>query len=348
MKSFPRAVHVLALLGASCVSPLFAEPAATIEQPPICQSVIWQSVDNNGKPHARHEAAFIECAGKFYLLGGRRIQPVDIYDPATNTWSVGKKPPVEIHHFQPVAWEGRILLAGAMTGRYPHETALPNILIYDPAKDEWSTGPEIPVDRRRGGAGAVIHDGILYIVSGIINGHWDGHVTWLDALDLRTGKWMQLPDAPHARDHFQTAIIGGKIYAAGGRRTSGATKQVFNLTVPEVDVYDIATAKWTALPETCNIPTPRAGCMALALDADLIIAGGESKAQKVAHGNVEAFDTHTLLWRNFPSFLRGRHGSGLINFQNAIWVVAGSGSMGGSPELDTMEKLPLPVKAKTP
>ena len=148
----------------------------------------WQTLDPEGRPHPRHEAAFVECDGKFYLLGGRRIQPVDIYDPKTNSWSVGKKPPVEIHHFQPVVWRNRIILAGAMTGKYPHETALPRLVIYDPAADEWTYGAEIPEGRRRGGAGAVIADAKLYLVAGIINGHWDGHVSWLDAFDLETGR----------------------------------------------------------------------------------------------------------------------------------------------------------------
>jgi len=45
---------------------------------------------------------------KIYLLGGRRIQPADIYDPATRTWTLGAPPPVEVHHFQPVVWENKI------------------------------------------------------------------------------------------------------------------------------------------------------------------------------------------------------------------------------------------------
>lgn len=322
----------------ACATPLLAEEPA-----PVCQSVVWQTHACTGKPHARHEAAFVECGGRFYLLGGRRIQPVDIYDPATNTWTTGKPPPVVIHHFQPVAWRGLIYLAGAMTGGFPREKALPNILIYDPASDAWSQGPEIPADRRRGGAGAVIHDDVLYIVCGIVNGHWDGNVPWLDALDLRTGKWSSLPDAPRARDHFQTAVIAGNLYAAGGRRTSGATKQVFDLTIPEVDAYDIATAQWRTLPASAHLPKPRAGSMTAALNAELIVAGGESMLQGAAHAEVDALDTRTLLWRSLPPFVQGRHGGGLILFNNAFWVAAGSGKRGGRPELDSMERMPLPA-----
>lgn len=297
----------------------------------------WQTLDPVGRPHARHEAAFVQCDNKFFLLGGRRIQSVDIFDPLTQTWTEGKPPPVEVHHFQPVVWRHRIVLAGAMTGKYPHETALPRLLIYDPGMDLWVWGTEIPEARRRGGAGAVIADGKLYLVAGIINGHWDGNVTWLDALDLETGAWSQLPDAPHARDHFQAGLLEGRIYASGGRRTSGATKQVFDLTVPEVDVFDLASGTWSTLPDP--LPTPRAGCFSLVVGRRYIVAGGESTTQPLAHAQVEAYDLDAAAWLALPSFVRGRHGSGLILDHDTLYTCAGSGARGGKPELDSMEAL---------
>ncbi|MEZ5355458.1 MAG: kelch repeat-containing protein [Bryobacteraceae bacterium] len=302
----------------------------------------WRTLETVAKPHPRHEAAFVAAGKRIYLLGGRRIQPVDIFDPSTRTWTHGAPPPVEVHHFQPVVWEGKIWLVGAMTGKYPHETALDHFPVYDPRTDSWSRGPSLPEDRRRGGAGAVIHRGTLYVICGIINGHWDGHVAWLDALDLRTGKWTRLPDAPRARDHFQAAVIAGKLYAAGGRRSSGATKEVFELVEPAVDVFDPRTSQWTTLASGGNLPVPRAGCMALAVGRYLIVAGGESATQPQAHSNVDALDTRTGRWRQLPTFARGRHGSGLVLIGRTVYVAAGSGNRGGSPELDSTETLVLP------
>ena len=299
----------------------------------------WQTLDPTGRPHARHEAAFVECEGKFYLLGGRRIQPVDIYDPKTNSWSEGKAPPVEIHHFQPVVWRGRIILAGAMTGKYPHETALPRLVIYDPATDEWTYGAEIPEGRRRGGAGAVIADGKLFLVAGIINGHWDGHVAWLDSFDLMTGKWKQWPDAPHLRDHFQASAIDGKLYAGGGRRSSAKTKETFKLLEPSLDIFDIASATWTTAAE--ELPEPRAGTFSIAHDGRYLVAGGESDRQQAAHDQVHAYDPLAESWSELPQFTRGRHGAGIVFHQGALYTCAGSGNRGGSPELDSLEQLKL-------
>lgn len=328
--SLPAAWFRLSLLLLAALAPPPAARAETAEE--------WQIVDCTGEPHARHEAAFVSCGDRFHLLGGRRIQPVDVFDPATATWTSGSPPPVEIHHFQPVTWQGRVLLVGAMTGPYPHETAVDRILIYDPTTDEWAWGDEIPGDRRRGGAGAVRHGDTLYLVAGIINGHWDGHVAWLDAYDLKTGEWRRLPDAPRARDHFQAAIIGDRIYAAGGRRTSAATKETFSLTEAAVDVFDLTTGAWTTLESP--LPTARAGTASIAIDLDLVVVGGESNRPE-AHAEVEALDTRTGIWRALPSLRQARHGSGLILHNGALFIASGSGARGGRPELTTMERLEL-------
>ncbi len=298
----------------------------------------WLTVETIGEPHARHECAFVESGGKFYLLGGRRVQPVDIYDPGTGKWTMGAKPPMELHHFQPVPYQGKIYMLGAMTGKFPDETPIGHILIYDPATDQWEKGDKIPRNRRRGGAGAVLHEGKIYLVGGIQRGHQGGYVNWFDVYDPETGAWEVLPDAPHARDHFAAAIVGQQLVAAGGRTTSLETKQVFQLTVAPTDVYDFETGQWTV---GADIPTPRAGTMAVGVDSSVVVVGGESGEQKVAHDEVEAYDPLKNAWKAWPSLVRGRHGAGVFQYGMSLYVCSGSGNRGGSPELTTMERLDL-------
>lgn len=299
----------------------------------------WETLETKGQPAPRHEAAFVEFGGEFYLMGGRRIQPVCIFNPETATWRNGAKPPIEVHHFQPVVYEDKILIICAMTGPFPNETGLDRILIYEPKKDQWSWGAEIPVDRRRGSAGVVNVGGKIYVLCGIVNGHMGGYVNWADRYDPETDRWTRLKDAPHKRDHFQCAFLDGKIYAAGGRTTSQETGQLFDLTVPEVDVYDIPSATWSTLKD--NLPTPRAGNSTAAIGKDIVVAGGESMAHKEAHNEVEAWDTLEKKWHNYPSLNRGRHGTALILHKNCIYTCSGSGGRGGGPELKSIERLKL-------
>jgi hypothetical protein len=290
----------------------------------------WSLLPTAELPTMRHESGYVRVGPRFYLVGGRGNRAVESFDPATGRWAAGSPPPMEIHHFQGVEYDGKIYIVGAMTGRYPTEPPVPAIQIYDPATDRWSQGPEIPQDRRRGGAGVVVHEGLIYVVAGIRNGHTDGHVAWVDSYDPRSGSWRRLSDAPRPRDHFQAVVIEGRIYAAGGRRSSAATGQVFQLTVPEVDVYDIAGDIWTTLPATSNIPTQRAGTAAAVLDGRLIVIGGESGAQETAHSEVEMLDPTTGRWSTLAPLQVGRHGTQAVVHDGRIYIAAGSRTRGAT------------------
>ena len=160
----------------------------------------------------------------------------------------------------------------------------------------------------------------------------------MDVYDPKTGAWSKLPDATRARDHFQAAIVNGKLYAAGGRQ-SMAANETFNHTIGEVDVFDIKTSKWTTLSEP--LPTQRAGSMTLGLGNDMVLVGGESLSQDNAHNEVQAYNTISNSWHSYPSLITGRHGSSVVKYKDYIYVAAGCGRRGGNPELDTMERLKI-------
>ncbi|WP_298484728.1 kelch repeat-containing protein [uncultured Maribacter sp.] len=298
----------------------------------------WGNVisTNESELIGRHEAAFVCVKDKFYLLGGRGIRPVSIYNAVTGVWTKGAKPPIELHHFQPVVYKNLVYVIGAMTGRYPGETPVPNIYIYNVSTNRWYKGDTIPKERVRGSTGNVIYKDNVYISCGIKNGHIGDHKKWLDTYNLKTGEWQILPDAPIARDHFQATIVEDKIYLLGGRQ-SKAPDETFKHTIAEVNVFDIEKESWETMPN--NLPTERAGNMVTAIKKHIWVIGGESDNQPVAHNEVEVLNTQTKEWYKKPSLQRGRHGSGIIVYKSACYVASGSGNKGGSPELKSMEKI---------
>ena len=306
--------------------------------PKLTSTNTWSELTsaNGSTPVARHEAAFIGVGNKFYLLGGRGVRPVSIYDATNNTWKNGAEPPVEIHHFQPVVYQNEIYLLGAMTGKYPGETPLPHIYIYSPANDNWRKGPEIPEDRRRGGAGVALMNDKIYLVCGIRDGHRGDHKKWLDEYDLKTGTWKKLSDAPRPRDHFQAVIKNNKLYALAGRTTVAATNPFANV-IGEVDVYDFKTGTWSTLPN--HLPTLRAGNTAIDFGDEILVIGGESKDQEVAHNEVEGLNVKTKKWQKHAPLSRGRHGTGVIDYRGKLYMASGCGNHGGEPELDDLIRL---------
>lgn len=297
---------------------------------------LYEGSSDGTTPSARSECAFVKAGNKFYFIGSRGKKALDIYDPAAKIWTIGAVVPLEIHHFQAVEYNGLIYVVGGFTGGYPTETPLSTIYIYDPGSDSWNTGPEIPADRRRGSAGAIVYNQKIYIVAGAANGHTSGQVLWFDEYDPLTETWNALPDAPRLRDHFHAAVVGNKLVLAGGRVSS--YPNTFGITVPEVDIYDFSFGLWTTASD--NIPTPRAGAAVAVLGDEVLVIGGESMSQMNAHNETEAFNVSTGKWRTLDTLNQGRHGSQALVYNNTIYIAGGSKSRGGSAstELNSMEK----------
>ncbi|MEL6925840.1 MAG: kelch repeat-containing protein, partial [Bacteroidota bacterium] len=238
------------------------------------------------------------------------------------------------HHLQPIVYQEKIYVMGALTGKYPGETPIPNIYIYHPAEDRWEKSTAIPTDRQRGAAGVALYKGKMYMACGIRDGHRGDHKKWLDVFDPASAKWETLPDAPRARDHFQAIAAKDQLFLLGGRTTIAADNP-FKNTITEVDVYNFKTGQWKTLEQ--GLPTQRAGNYASLVGNEILVMGGESFFQEASHAETEAINVSTLQWRSLAPMLQGRHGTGAVLHQGKIYVASGSGNRGGGPELITLE-----------
>lgn len=296
----------------------------------------WELHDANLT--ARHESTLVVADEALYLLGGRGDKPVEVYNSKNQTWQIAlDKTPLELHHFQAVEWQNDIYIVGAFTGKYPNETGIENVLIFDTQTQQLITSTQIPNSRVRGSAAAAVHNDKIYIAGGITDGHMTGSVAWLDEYNPITKTFTSLKDAPIARDHASIAVIDDKLYHIGGRTTSAATGEIFELTIPQIDVYDFNTQTWQTLPPASNIPTPRAGANVTVVENEIWVIGGESGSQTQAHNEVQIFNPVTLEWTVGPKLNLGRHSGGAANYQGTVIVASGSGKRGGRPELGNLE-----------
>ncbi len=294
------------------------------------------STNNGSTAQARHEAGGVSYQGKFYLLGGRGTRRVDRYDPATNRWESIGEATVGESHYQPVAYNGKIYVVGALEGSFPVESVVPTIRIFDIASGQWSNGDSIPANRRRGSAGTVVYNNRFYIVGGTTNGHDGGMVNWFDEYNPATGQWTSLPNAPTARDHFSAVVVGNKLIAAGGRQTDHPA--TFQGLISAVDVYNFDTNTWG---NGAAIPTRRAGAMVVKYGNEVIVIAGETDSGSAALGVVEAYNTQSNSWRTLKSLNNGRHGGGAGILGNDLHVVSGNLTTGGGNETQSHEKLKL-------
>ena len=223
-----------------------------------------------------------------------------------------------------------------MTGAYPLEDNVSHIYSYTPATNQWQRESAIPVNRRRGSAGAVVYNNKIYIIGGNTRGHSGGMVSWFDEYNPQTGQWRVLPSASIARDHMQVAIANGKLVVAAGRQTS--YPQTFSNTIAQVDIFNFSTSQWSS---GANIPTRRAGTMAVSVGDEVVIIGGETQGFNQARNQVEAYNVNTGNWRSLRPLNQGRHSGGAAVLGNKIHVVTGNTSIGGGNETISHETLQI-------
>ena len=298
----------------------------------------WSVVEASGQVKARQGNGFMTCKGNFYLIGGVGIQPVNMFDPHTGEWSSGEAPPVEMHHFQAVRSGEKIFVFGALTGSGIKEKPLEHFYIYDTDKCRWIMGESIPEELRRGSCGVVAFQGQYYMIGGTRNRQDGSSVSWVDRYDPRKGRWKKLSDAPGGREGFHATMINGKIYLAGGVCRAPGTSGTGEL-VARVDVLDIKSGRWSSLPDSLNLPTPRTGCTSAAILDHLVVIGGRIPGKEEALATVEAYNTGSERWETWDDLNQGRHGTQAFMCVGAIFVASGATGIEGGDRVTTIERL---------
>ena len=198
---------------ASSVSYATVETFSTVEEyDPSLDT--WTKKSDMPTPRLCHHAAVVD--GKIYVIGGanasapqvEHIRTVEVYDPATDTWSQkGDMPSSRASGYSTVV-DGKIYLIGGYEGPQRVEE-------YDPSTDSWKTKSEMPSARRSLTTSAL--DGKIYAIGGYVP-DVPGHagVATVEVYDPATDTWTSAPSMPTARFAPRSGVVDGKIYVIGG------------------------------------------------------------------------------------------------------------------------------------
>lgn len=255
--------------------------------------------DNLAKrPFVGHHHACETFEGKWYLIGGLgggegRVQ---IYDPATNQWSLGANLPWNGGSVATAVIGTRIYAAGGIVG----STTVDNVARYSVSANTWTSLPSMPAGKGRNHAAAG-SDGVrFYVFGGRGIGSGESNVVANGFPDVQiytpsTNTWVAsyqagstLDPLPFGRGGTGRAVFyQGELYVFGGETLDGAgavAGNVFN----RVDVYDPALDTWRL---ERLMPTARHGIAPVIWQGEIHLAGG---------GVVAGFSSSTA----FESFRR--------------------------------------------
>jgi hypothetical protein len=203
------------------------------------------------------------------------------------------------------------------------------LLRYDISPGTWTELARMPEPLRM--VAVTCYEGKIYAAGG-----WNGTLKkTLYIYDIATDTWSSGRDLP---DKIWAAGLGawdGKLYLVGG--TYGG----FYTASDRVDVFDIASGKWTEAGGTA-MPTASGFFAYAQAGSYLYVVGGFSTVEPVNVDQTQRYDMATDTWSVGPTFTSARALGSLSVSANHLYMLGGDLNLGGIGDItDLVEVLDL-------
>jgi large repetitive protein len=253
--------------------------------------------------------------GLAYLMGGRGIKNVDVYNPSTGVWTPKTGPPIELHHMQCVAvpTDNQIFIVSAWTGGYPMERNVDKIYVRINGYRSYCCQGQV----------SLTHDSCLYnfsmlfmyatfalLCSILRNLILSAPQIYNILNDTWSGLENTLPE-PRRRGGAASVLVGRKIYVSHGNRGGHETGN-FSTSYGWLDYYNIDSNTWvTNLPDA---PNPRDHTGGGLINKRYICVAGGRDGGNIGFFNLvvlptDCFDLQTNTWSVEDDIPQGRAGS---------------------------------------
>ena len=202
-------------------------------------------------------------AGKIYAIGGYlhardkkpedpwRIDLVEVYDPAIDTWAKRAKMPTKRDGFGVGVVNNHIYAIGGRGWPQvgPGGPFLKVIEEYNPKINRWEKKNEMP--ELRLSFSTVVLDDVIYLIGGFI---WQGRVpqylATVDTYNPETEEWNDIPPMPTPLIPLGAAVVNGNIYVFGGKgenRERFTSVMIFGTGFRAVTANDKLPTRWAEL-----------------------------------------------------------------------------------------------------
>jgi len=248
---------------------------------------------------------------------------------------------------------------------------------YDIRSDRWSRVRSMPVGVNH--SAAVAYKGKLYVHGGYsARRDLSSATNILLRYDPRRNRWKRLPSSPSPRAAEAAAVVGRRLFVAGGSNNKGSLRslEVYDFArqrwrsgpdfkgparnhttgagvgrffyvlagrdqqnFRDVDRYDTKRRRWARMP---RMKTPRGGIASAVVHGTIVVFGGENLGPGgTTIAPVERFDPRRRRWTSLPDMRTPRHGLGGAALGRRVYTLEG-GPQPGFHFSRTIEFLDLP------
>ena len=291
----------------------------TLPLPPVVAvnggggAAVFSAAGNLATARGYHTASVLGN-GKVLVAGGRGSGGVDLasaelYNPATNTWSVTGS--LVAAHYAPTAsvlGNGKVLLVG---GYNPTSGFLASAELYDPASNTWSPAGSLATGRYQHAA-SVLSNGKVLVVGG---NNASGFLVSAELYDPATNSWSSGGSLVAARAGLAAGVLAnGKVLVTGGNGPGGH--------LASAEVYDPASNAWSPAG---SLATARSYHTASVLGNGKVLVAGGTNGSSLA--SAELYDPASNSWSPAGSLATARayHTVSVLG-NGKVLVVGGQGT----------------------
>ena len=272
---------------------------------------------------ARTEMAGVAIGGEVMTMAGQPpSRAVLTFDPAAGRYRRETRLPVAVDHALAVSDGRDVYVIGGFLAPPEGEVsgaATNRAWRYRRATGRWSELP--PMRRARGALTGGVIDGRIYAVSGGPNPFPVDKTPYRDVevFDIARGRWSPAPPIETSRHHVGAAVLNGKLYVVGGRRTG-------DYSLASAERFDPRRDRWEALPP---LPLGVGDLRVVSAAGQIIAIGGDDETGWQEGGG---YVTRTAWsyrpgakgWSRLPDMNQPRHGFAAAAVGDRIYVFEGS------------------------
>ena len=250
---------------------------------------------------------------KIYAAGGAGVvdprDEFELYDPDTGRWRALSPLPVGLERFGMAAFRDRIWIAGGYSAESAAEP-VSDVRVYDPVGDYWESAAPLP--GAKAAFDLVAGEDALYAVGG------DQAPGGLYVYDADAESWSAA-EAPVevARRGGDAVMLDGELYLIGGVLGEAASARV--------DVFDPDAGAWR---RGADLPAPRAGHSAVAMDGRIHVFGGRSADLRRTLADHLIYEAEADAWSEGPGMVTARTEASAVVHDGEAWLIGGGAGAG--------------------
>ncbi len=241
------------------------------------------------------------------------LTATDASSQSAGLWESRTSLPIAVSEVSAAELDGRLYLA---CGIAPDGRPSSRMFAYDPAADLWAERAALPYEQGVDHCNLAAAGGKLYFLGGIRLGR--GFLT-NETLeyDPAADRWTRVSRMAVPRGASGVAVIGEKIYVAGGEAAAESPR--------ELEAFNLATRRWERLP---GLPEPRTRLTAQAVGGKLYAIGGRAAGSGDIRGEVFEYDPAARTWRRRAPMPTPRASAASAVVEGRILVFGGETAAG--------------------